>query len=604
MAEKQQLIKIVRELKSGNKDMAAVLYEVYYRDLHYYILKRVNDPEKAEALTKDTFIEIYETVGSLKDAKHFVEWSRQLADRRCEEYRHARRALLSGKVGSAVLDSVEKERKELHLEETENDELYLIETKRQVGIKTGAKMVESIARKVIVGVVAALILTMIKESGIDWLHVGGVFESAEEESTTQSENIENTEEESFVDDTEHIEMTAVQTEVESENDESSSVVEMESESATTEAEIQPTEPEENESPSTTPEETEEEPTPPEHTETEATTPETTKPEPTTQVVVIPKPEETEPEETVLLNLYNGYWEVVGFVATQGTDMVVPATYEGLPVKIIGANAMLFHNMLTSVQLPEGIEAIEMAAFQGCGQLRRIDLPETIHVICSYAFSGCVRLEDVVLPSQLWQIPTGMLEGCASLTQINIPEKVKSIADEAFGGCTGLTEIRIPASVTSIAANAFRDCDNLVKIEVDENNPVYYSEGNCLLTKAGNKLILCGNESVIPSDGRITSIGEFALANCRAWMELVIPNGVQEIGAHACDNLRIWKVTIPASVTSIETLAFAMTNLSTIVYGGTIEQWNSIEKAQDWATGCTYKVQCTDGLINEWGVVVN
>ena len=53
MAEKQQLIKIVQELQSGNKDMAAVLYEAYYRDLHYYILKRVNDPEKAEALTKD-----------------------------------------------------------------------------------------------------------------------------------------------------------------------------------------------------------------------------------------------------------------------------------------------------------------------------------------------------------------------------------------------------------------------------------------------------------------------------------------------------------------------------------------------------------------------
>lgn len=568
---------MAQQLKDKNQNAAAVLYEVYYRDLHYYVLKRVHDPEMADAMAREIFIELFETIDTLSDVNDFIEWSRQIADRRCEEYRNMRKTLLSGKVGSEVVSSIEGERKKLRSEEIEQDVAFLTpEAKQKSHIGTGAKLIESIGRKVLVGVLAALILTMINNIGLNWLHIGGVSESTEEESTEQMETAQMTE-----------------------TDENLSV-------SATEGVFSA--PEETESQSIAPEETE--PSTPEETENRPIAPETTRAEPVTQAATTSAPtepeetapEETEPEETVLLDLYLNCWKVVGFVATKGTDMVVPATYEGFPVTSIGEFAMAYHGMLTSVQLPDGIDTIHRAAFQHCEQLKSINLPESILYISAYAFNGCSSLEGIVLPSLLYEIPEAAFMGCSSLTEMIIPEGVKSIGDDAFAGCTGITEIRIPASVRSISSRAFRDCDNLVKIVAAEENQVYYSEGNCLLTKAGNKLILCGNDSVIPSDGRITSIGEFALVNCREWMELVIPDGVQEIGAHACDNLRIWKVTIPVSVTGIETWAFGLTNVSTIVYGGTMEQWNAIEKAKDWAVGCSYTVYCTDGQLNEWGAV--
>jgi len=609
MAEKQQLIKIVRELQSGNKNMAAVLYETYYRDLHYYILKRVNDPEKAEALTKDTFIEIYENVGSLKDAKHFVEWSRQLADRRCEEYRRARRALLSEKVGGAVLDSVEEERKEIHLDA--DDVSYSTETKRRSGFKNGARLLESIARKVIVGVVAALILTMIKESGIDWLYMGGVFESAEEESTTQSENTENTEEESFVDDTEQIELTEVQTNTESENDKSSSAAETESESATTEAEIQPTEPEETQSPSTPPEPTEAEPTMPEHTEvepvtpeptkTEPATPEATKPEPTTQVVVVP--EETEAEEMVQLRLRAGEWHVEGIGTYKNTDIVIPETYEDLPVVYISFEAFARCADITSVTLPDSIKAIHYSAFSACYNLKNINLPDKIHLIGESAFNGCYSLEKITLPSHIQEIMSCTFYACNGLTSIEIPETILSIGDHAFYGCIGLTEIIIPASVKHMSEGAFAQCHGLEKIYVEEANPIYYSKDNCLITKASKKLMICCNNSVIPMDGSVTSIGDYACTNCTEWTEVTIPDGVTRIGDYAFDLLKLHKITIPASVTSIGKGAFrGNDSLKTIIFGGTMEQWMTIEKGIDWivTTEGTATVYCIDGEITGYG----
>lgn len=619
MAEKQQLIKIVRELKSGNKNMAAVLYEAYYRDLHYYILKRVNDPGKAEALTKDTFIEIYENVSSLKDAKHFVEWSRQLADRRCEEYRRARRALLSEKVGGAVLESVEEERKEIHLDATEDDVSYSTETKRRSGFKNGARLLESIARKVIVGVVAALILTMIKESGIDWLYMGGVFESAEEESTT-SKSPENTEEESFVDDTEQVELTEVQTNTESENDKSSSAAETESESATTEAEIQPTEPEETQSPSTTPEPTEAElttpeptetePATPEPTKTEPATPEATKPEPTTQVVIIPEttePDETKVEEMLQLELGNGYWYVAGIGTYTGTDieLVIPETIDGLPVVHIGGYAFSQCVNLKSIILPENIVVIQTGAFIGCTNLESIYIPEKVSSIDANAFSGCSSLTSITLPKQLIMICDGTFIDCTSLTEINVPKKVASIGRSAFSGCVNLNEIIISAGVSSIDGSAFYNCKNLEKIIIAPENPTYYSENNCIIAKASKKLVLCGSRSAIPMDGSITSIGDYACVNCTEWTEVTIPEGVTHIGDYAFDFLKLKKVTIPASVTSIGDYAFRTTeNLATIIFGGTKEQWMAIEKGTDWrlSAGGNSTIYCTDGEIRGFGTM--
>lgn len=112
MIEKQQLTAMVQAVQNGEEGAAAVLYQTFYNDIRLYLLGKVSDPELAADLTQDTFIEIFDTIDSLKEPAAFVTWSRKVAYHRYTAYQRKRRELLFDKVGTAMLDSAVEERKE------------------------------------------------------------------------------------------------------------------------------------------------------------------------------------------------------------------------------------------------------------------------------------------------------------------------------------------------------------------------------------------------------------------------------------------------------------------------------------------------------------
>ena len=59
-----------------------------------------------------------------------------------------------------------------------------------------------------------------------------------------------------------------------------------------------------------------------------------------------------------------------------------------------------------------------------------------------------------------------------------------------------------------------------------------------------------------------------------------------------------EIVIPDSVTSIGDGAFSeCTKLTTIIFEGTGEQWNEIEKGFDWNYGASVtEVVCSDGIV--------
>ena len=173
--------------------------------------------------------------------------------------------------------------------------------------------------------------------------------------------------------------------------------------------------------------------------------------------------------------------------------------------------------------------------------------------------------EVIIPSTVTYYGTtysvtsiGMdaFHDCSSLTSITIPNSVTSIGKYAFERCSSLTSITIPSSVTSIGDNAFYWCYDLTSIVVASGNSTYDSRDNCnaIIATATNTLIAGCQNTTIPNS--VTSIGNYAFAECTSLTSVTIPNSVTSIGAWAFVNCSsLTSITIPNSVTSIGKYAF-------------------------------------------------
>lgn len=118
----------------------------------------------------------------------------------------------------------------------------------------------------------------------------------------------------------------------------------------------------------------------------------------------------------------------------------------------------------------------------------------------------------------------------SLTEFVFPDSVISIESGVFDSCSELTSVTIGANVASLRASDFSD--ELAALNVAEGNAVYHSEGNCVIDTENKILVLGCKNSVIPSDGSVTTIGSSAFAGCAELSSITIPESVTKIENNA------------------------------------------------------------------------
>ena len=224
--------------------------------------------------------------------------------------------------------------------------------------------------------------------------------------------------------------------------------------------------------------------------------------------------------------------------------------------VLVADAFNGDTTITEAVIPEGVTTIGSNAFKDCTNLKKVTIPDNVTTIGREAFYGCKALTSIEIPDTVTEIASGAFNGCSSLQSIKIPDSVTKIDGKTFYKCTALTSITIGKGISSIVINnsdnAFIET-NLETIIVSSENATYKSEGNCILTKDGAKLVLGCKKSVIPST--VTTIGNRAFYMCSGLTEIEIPDSVTKIEDYAFASSGLTSIAIPNSVTSIAGFAF-------------------------------------------------
>ena len=298
-----------------------------------------------------------------------------------------------------------------------------------------------------------------------------------------------------------------------------------------------------------------------------------------------------------LNSDGQSYSVTGIGTCTDTDIVIPDTYNGLPVTKIGNSAFKNNKSLTSINIPNSITSISSSAFRDCTSLISVEVDENnlsyesidgnlytkngYHLIL-YATGKKATSFDI--PNFVKYVDENAFSYCASLTNITIPNSVVTIGDSAFSRCTSLTNIIIPNSVTRIGRNTFDRCESLASITIPNTvtsieewafnvcsslKDVYYT-GNVedwlkisFQYHTSSPMIYGANlyfegelvtDIVIPNSVR--SVGNYAFYRCYSLRSIEIPDSVMSIGAYAFyDCASLTNINIPDSVTSIGSYAF-------------------------------------------------
>ena len=201
--------------------------------------------------------------------------------------------------------------------------------------------------------------------------------------------------------------------------------------------------------------------------------------------------------------------------------IIPATYNGLPVKEIGEAAFYKKSDIIQVVLPDSIEKIGNSAFYQCPALKEITFGENLLTIGDSAFYDCDGIKKIVIPDSVTSIGNSAFSYCSSLKVVTIGNGTKSIGDYAFQ-CTELTSITIPDSVIYVGDCAFRECDSITSVTM----------GKAVTSIGESAFRYCDLLTNIIIPDSVTSIGEDAFYHCSSLDNVTIGKGVKSIGKGA------------------------------------------------------------------------
>ena len=265
--------------------------------------------------------------------------------------------------------------------------------------------------------------------------------------------------------------------------------------------------------------------------------------------------------------------------------------------IIFIREMFYHGKLTDLD-------IENATIVSGGDAydTTINAVTKDNIVGKYFFENCKQMISIKLPSNAVKIEGGTFSGCKSLKRLDIPASCVEVESMIVSSCDNLEEVSLSDAVQKFPGLAVYSSNNLMRINVGEGNQYFKSVDGVLFSKDGKILvrypmgkddesytipegvIIIGKDAFdyakiasITIPHTVTTIETSAFENCKNIQTLMIPNSVTTIGESAftgCDKLD--NVTMSSEVSSIESFAFgSCKNLRKFYIGAKVSSINKL-----------------------------
>lgn len=236
--------------------------------------------------------------------------------------------------------------------------------------------------------------------------------------------------------------------------------------------------------------------------------------------------------------------------------------------------------ISSANLTNYMTLIEVGAFQDCKLMNSLIIPPSITTIYDDAFMGCSGITGtVIIPESVEDIRNTVFSDCTNIEHIEIRStKLTTLSDGLFRR-SGIVDMYIPMTVTTLKPNVFNGCYRLEKVVIPNKDVITTEDsanlfaGCDLLETAGPIGSGCDIEfawdTVIPKatfhNSRIRQItlpvtmkklGNMSFHSAGNLQQIVLPNGLEEIGADAFTWSGLTDINIPFNVRSIGYSAFS------------------------------------------------
>lgn len=296
-------------------------------------------------------------------------------------------------------------------------------------------------------------------------------------------------------------------------------------------------------------------------------------------------------------LDDGTYTVAGIGGFNGKGLVIPAKFEGKSITQIKSKAFYNNQTIKSIIIPKTITKINSQCFAFMSNV------ESIYLNCNTICKDSIYYES-------------------NLINITVGENVEKIENWGIRNNSNLENLIVCSNKIDINGAQFVN-SNIAKVIINKENTKYKVIEGVLYSKDGKKIYMYPSakrgDFTIPSE--VEEIGKCAFYYNKYLQEVIVPSTVNVIKDNAfenCDNIsnininakqidgsvfysmdKLEKIVFGKNVNKLGTWSIRNnSNLKEIYYLGTIEEWNEVNKSNQWKVNDNVeKINCVDGTIN-------